>query len=76
MEAAGQNGIPTAFLVDPKGRIAWIGHPMTLEEKVLSQVISGTYDLQKAAADFADAAHAGAGEVVNGHAGGEGFAGA
>ncbi|MBL9173090.1 MAG: redoxin family protein [Verrucomicrobiales bacterium] len=54
MEAAGQNGIPTAFLVDPKGRIAWIGHPMTLEEKVLSQVISGTYDLQKAAADFAE----------------------
>jgi thiol-disulfide isomerase/thioredoxin len=28
MAAAGQNGIPTAFLVDTKGLIAWIGHPI------------------------------------------------
>ena len=28
METAGQEGIPTAFLVDTKGVIAWIGHPM------------------------------------------------
>ena len=28
LKAAGQNGIPCAFVVDGKGRIAWIGHPM------------------------------------------------
>jgi len=32
MEAAGRNGIPSAFLVDKKGVIAWIGHPMQLKE--------------------------------------------
>ena len=32
MEPQGQrHRIPTAFLVDPKGQIAWISHPMTLE---------------------------------------------
>jgi len=28
MAAAQQDGIPTAFVVDQKGKIAWIGHPM------------------------------------------------
>jgi thiol-disulfide isomerase/thioredoxin len=28
LKAAGRNGIPCAFVVDGKGRIAWIGHPM------------------------------------------------
>jgi thiol-disulfide isomerase/thioredoxin len=28
MQAAGQNGIPTAFVVGKDGKIAWIGHPM------------------------------------------------
>ena len=32
MKAAGQNGIPTAFIVDKDGKIAWIGHPMALED--------------------------------------------
>ena len=27
MKAAGLNGIPSAFIVDQKGNIAWIGHP-------------------------------------------------
>ncbi|HPR68547.1 MAG TPA: kelch repeat-containing protein [Kiritimatiellia bacterium] len=31
MKAAGRRGIPSAFLVR-EGRIAWIGHPMSLEE--------------------------------------------
>lgn len=51
MEAAGQNGIPTAFVVDKKGKIAWIGHPMGLNEKTLEQVLQGTFDLKKAAAE-------------------------
>jgi thiol-disulfide isomerase/thioredoxin len=53
MAAAGQNGIPTAFLVDTTGHIAWIGHPMTLKEQVIDDVIAGKYDLKKAAADSA-----------------------
>jgi thiol-disulfide isomerase/thioredoxin len=52
MEAAGQNGIPSAFVVNKEGRIAWIGHPMQLKESVLEQVLDGTFDLAKAAADF------------------------
>ena len=29
MEAAGQDGIPTAFIINKEGKIAWIGHPMS-----------------------------------------------
>ena len=53
MQAAGQNGIPTAFLVDTKGRIAWIGHPMEMKDAVIDQVLAGTFDVQKAAAELA-----------------------
>lgn len=49
MKAAGQNGIPTAFLVDQKGRVAWIDHPMSLKEETLDKVLAGTYDIDKAA---------------------------
>src|ERR1039457_7190003 len=52
MEAAGRNGIPSAFLVDTKGVIAWIGHPMELEEKVIEDVLAGTFDVRKAAAAY------------------------
>src|SRR6185503_14721465 len=31
MKAAGQNGIPTAFVVNKEGKIAWIGHPANLK---------------------------------------------
>jgi thiol-disulfide isomerase/thioredoxin len=53
MEAAGQDGIPSAFLVDKQGKIAWIGHPMELKEKVIAEVLAGKFDLQKAAEAFA-----------------------
>jgi len=49
LEAAGQNGIPTAFVVDKATRIAWIGHPMELDD-VLKDVAAGTFDPKKAAA--------------------------
>src|SRR5439155_13952027 len=52
MAAAGRNGIPSAFLVDTKGLIAWIGHPMQMKEKVIEEVLAGKFDLQKAAADY------------------------
>jgi len=50
MEAAGQGGIPTAFVVDQTGTIAWIGHPMMGLDEVVGQVINGTFDA-KAEAD-------------------------
>ncbi|HEY5481297.1 MAG TPA: TlpA disulfide reductase family protein [Verrucomicrobiae bacterium] len=50
MEAAGRDGIPSAFLVDTKGVIAWIGHPMELKEQVIEEVLAGTFDVRKAAA--------------------------
>jgi thiol-disulfide isomerase/thioredoxin len=53
MVAAGQRGIPAAFVVNKQGKIAWIGHPMELKEKLLEQVLDGTHDLDKAAADYA-----------------------
>lgn len=44
MTAAGQNGIPTAFVVDKTGKIAWIGHPMDNLDGVVSKVIAGSFD--------------------------------
>jgi thiol-disulfide isomerase/thioredoxin len=34
MQAAAQNGIPTAFIVSGEGKIAWIGHPMQMEKRL------------------------------------------
>src|SRR5262245_29921355 len=52
MDAAGQTGIPTAFVVDKRGTIAWIGHPMKLKENLLEQVLGGKFDVTKAAAEY------------------------
>jgi thiol-disulfide isomerase/thioredoxin len=52
MDAAGQNGIPTAFVINRQGRIAWIGHPMGLDEKILESVLADKFDMARAAADY------------------------
>jgi len=52
MAAAGRNGIPSAFLVDTKGIVAWIGHPMQLKDSVIEEVLAGKFDVQKAAQDY------------------------
>ena len=31
MEASGQRGIPTSFIVGKSGQIEWIGHPMDMD---------------------------------------------
>jgi thiol-disulfide isomerase/thioredoxin len=49
MMAAGQTGIPSAFIVDKQGKIAWIGHPMKLEPALLEEVLAGKHDLAKTA---------------------------
>jgi thiol-disulfide isomerase/thioredoxin len=48
MEASGQAGIPTSFVVGKDGKIVWIGHPSQLDS-VLERVIAGTYDPAKQA---------------------------
>jgi thiol-disulfide isomerase/thioredoxin len=53
MEAAGQGGIPTAFIVK-EGTVQWIGHPMGMDEP-LKQIVAGTYDAKAAKKTFEDA---------------------
>lgn len=44
MDAAGRGGLPCAFVIDRQGRIAYIGHPMFLDEPV-GQLVAGEWDL-------------------------------
>lgn len=52
MSAAGEDGIPAAFIINGEGKIAWIGHPMQMD-KTLEEVIAGKYDIAAARADRA-----------------------
>jgi hypothetical protein len=54
MEAAEQNVIPTAFVVDRDSQIASIGHPMALTDSIIEQVLAGGYDLKSAALDYTE----------------------
>jgi thiol-disulfide isomerase/thioredoxin len=54
MQAAGRNGIPCAFVVDGAGKIAFIGHPMYLDEPI-RQIVAGTWDAEKGGAAIAAA---------------------
>ena len=47
MEAAGQDVIPCSFIVNRDRKIAWIGHPLEMEQ-VLADVIDGKHDLASA----------------------------
>lgn len=49
MAAARINGIPTAMVVDQKGRIAWIGHPQAGLDDVVKGLLDGTYDVDEKA---------------------------
>lgn len=50
MEAAGENGIPTAFIVGKTGVVEWIGHPMAMD-KPLERIVAGTWDRTAYAAE-------------------------
>ena len=50
LKAAEQTDIPTAFVVDKQGRIAWIGKPDALSDTLIEQILTGRYDVAKAAA--------------------------
>jgi thiol-disulfide isomerase/thioredoxin len=51
MQAAGENGIPAAFIVDKQGQVAWIGHPMAGLDKALAEVVAGTFNAKVAASE-------------------------
>ena len=42
MEAAQRNSLPTTFVIDKAGKVAFIGHPMQLDD-VLPKVLDGTW---------------------------------
>jgi thiol-disulfide isomerase/thioredoxin len=50
MRAAGQNGIPCAFIVKD-GTVNWIGHPMSMD-KPLEEIVNGTFDVEGFKVDF------------------------
>jgi tetratricopeptide (TPR) repeat protein len=52
MKSAEQRGIPTAFVINQAGRIAWIGHPMGLSEKLLTEILSDKFDLAAYAKEY------------------------
>ncbi|MBL8963918.1 MAG: redoxin family protein [Phycisphaerae bacterium] len=52
LQAAGLNGIPASFIVNGEGRVAWIGHPMSMD-KPLEQIVGGTWDMDAAVKDYA-----------------------
>ncbi len=53
MEAAGQNGIPCAFIVGKDQKIEWIGHPMSMD-KALTEVVEDKWDRAAFAEEFAE----------------------
>ncbi len=55
MQAASQDGIPAAFVINKESKIAWIGHPMSMEEP-LEKIASGSWDLKAAADEYRKAA--------------------
>ena len=48
MQAYGQGGIPTAFIVGKEGKVLWFGHPMAGLEETLTNVLSGNFNLETA----------------------------
>lgn len=50
MRAAGQTGIPCAFVVDRQGKIGWIGHPLMGLEEAVDLALEGHLDATAAAA--------------------------
>ena len=52
--AAGQRGIPTAFIIGKDTKVEWIGHPMSMDEP-LESVVKDTWDRDAFKIEFQDA---------------------
>ena len=59
MQAAGQDGIPCAFIVGKDSKIEWIGHPMQMDE-ALDSVVAGKWDRKAFAEEFKEQQEMGA----------------
>ncbi|MEO0482349.1 MAG: redoxin family protein [Planctomycetota bacterium] len=53
MKKAGRGGIPSAFIVDQAGDIAWMGHPGGMDEP-LKAIMAGEYDSAESAKKAAE----------------------
>lgn len=54
MGPAGRKGIPSAFIVDREGRIAWMGHPMRMDDplqRILEPGFSASAEAERAKRD-------------------------
>lgn len=49
MEASGEQGIPSSFVVNAEGRLAWIGHPKNLPG-ALRKIVNNDWDINEASA--------------------------
>ena len=64
--AYGVRGIPRAFVIDPKGKVAWAGHPMSgLDEVVAKMLASADPPTSAPAIDPNDAELSGAAEAMS-----------
>jgi thiol-disulfide isomerase/thioredoxin len=52
MQAADQHNLPTTFVVNRQGRVAWIGHPLNLNEYILAQILTDKFDIGDFAAEY------------------------
>ncbi|MHC4090457.1 MAG: redoxin domain-containing protein, partial [Planctomycetota bacterium] len=48
MKAAGEEGLPSAFVIDKAGRVAWIGDPRDGLDTALADMVAGKYDIKVA----------------------------
>jgi len=55
MMAFGETGIPTAFVIDKKGRLVWIGHPLGGLDDVLEKIVEDKFDFEQYQKDLAEA---------------------
>lgn len=54
LEAAKAPGIPTSFLINKDGKIAWIGHPSRLKDQLIEQILAGSFNIAQFAAQRKD----------------------
>lgn len=47
LDATNQRGIPSAYVIDKNGRLAWFGHPANNMEGVAELVLKGKFDPEK-----------------------------
>jgi thiol-disulfide isomerase/thioredoxin len=51
LAAAAIPSVPCAVVVDRGGKVAWIGHPLSLD-RPLAEIVAGRYDLRAKAAEY------------------------